>query len=85
MTPASAFQRLREMADDEDAETRAEMLYLIAAAQGDERLRKAIEAELHHAEDNGHLITEGQGIDGPVPGVKVANIRAALDREADRG
>jgi hypothetical protein len=53
---------------------------LTPAMPDSDALRAALEREIHHAEDNGHLITEGQGIapgEG-VPGVRIDYLRAAL-------
>ncbi len=43
-----------------------------------------VEAEIHHAEDNGHVVV-GQGITRPVPGVTITYVRAALAPQLTKG
>lgn len=41
-------------------------------------VRRKLEGEIHHAEDNGHTVS-GQGFFEPAPGVSAVNVLAALE------
>ncbi len=60
--------------------------YIAAAPVTDAGLREALKREIHHAIDNGHVITDGQGI-APgerVPAVRIDYLRAARSRQAEK-
>ncbi len=71
---------------DIGSEAHRTFIHPAAAPVTDAGLREALKREIHHAIDNGHVITDGQGI-APgerVPAVRIDYLRAALARQAEK-